>query len=140
MAKLSGLGITGIQITDPDAGTAHDFTNDVLDFTTTSSVSTYDVTGVDKRRHERLGGLDDQKIDLTLAFNPALNRAHRLFSRGKTVARTLTLVTAPTAGGVTGVTQTLGVLITSYGVTRSNSGQLQAKASLMSQSGVVTYS
>ena len=140
MAKLSGLGILGITITDPDGGGAHDITNDILDFTTTTSVATYDVTGVDKFKHERLGGLEDQKIDLTLAFSPALNHAHRLLSRGQTVARTLVLVTAPTTGGVTGVTQTLGVLINTYGVTRSNTGQKQGKVSLMSQSGTVVYS
>lgn len=140
MAKVSGLGITGITITDPDGGGAHDISNDMLDFTTTPTISTFDVTGVDKFKHERLGGLADQKIDLTTAFNPVNFKAHRLFRRGLTTARTIVLPQVSTAGGVTGVTQTLGVLINSYGVTRSNTGQLQGKVSLMSQSGTVSYS
>lgn len=140
MAKLSRLGIAGVTITDPDGGGAHDITGQVEDFTTTTSVATYDTTTIDKFKRARMGGLQDQKIDMTLAFDPAVNKAHRLFSRGLTVARTLVLVQAPTAGGVTGVTQTLGVLIGSYGVSRNNTGQLQAKVSVMAQAGTVAYS
>lgn len=138
MAKLSGLGILGVTLTDADGGGAHNITNDIEDFTTTTSLSTYDVTGIDKvTAHERLGGVQDQKVDLTVAFNNANFSAHRLCSRGLAVARTLVLVLAP--GAPSGSTQTATYLINSYGVTRSNTGALQGKVSLVSQSGTVAY-
>ena len=138
MAKKAGPGNTGITITDADGGGAHDISNDITSWNTGTTMSTYDVTGVDKFKHERLAGVQDQAISLSLAVNPTLNHAHRLLSRGLTVARTFVLPLAPSP--VSGDTQTSGVFIGSYGISRSNTGQLTAKATLKTQSGVVTYS
>ena len=137
MAKLSGLGMSGLTVQD-SGGVARDITNDVLDITMGNPMATFDVTGIDKSVHERLPALQDAKITITVAFNPATNRAHQVLSQGQTVPRQI-VIPFPATGGAL-ATATLTGLITDYSPTRTNTGQLTAKATIDASGGVVTWS
>jgi polysaccharide deacetylase 2 family uncharacterized protein YibQ len=126
-------------LTVQDAGlVARDITNDVLDITMSNPMGTFDVTGIDKSVHERLAALQDAKITLTLAFNPATNRAHQVFTQGQTVPRQIVIPFPATGGSL--ATATLSGLITEISPARTNTGQLTEKATIDASGGVVTWS
>jgi hypothetical protein len=129
--------MSGLTVQDASL-VARDITNDVLDITMDSPMATFDVTGIDKSVHERLAGLADAKITLTMAFNPATNRAHAVFSQGQTVPRQIVIPFPATGGSL--ATATLSGIITDYSITRANTGALTCKGTMDASGGVVTWS
>lgn len=79
------------------------------------------MTGIDSSAKERLLGLADFSVTLTVVFNPAANQSHDVFKTvpSTSVARTTTLT-------VSGVTLAPEVYYTDYPLSRADNGMLTA--------------
>lgn len=117
---------------------ARDLTNDILDISLDGPMATFDVTGLDKAVHERLAALQDAKITLSMAFNPATNKQHAVFSQGQVTPRQIVIPFPATGGSL--ATATLTGIITDYAITRAATGALTCKATIEASGGVVTWS
>jgi hypothetical protein len=121
MAKENGLGWTTLSV-DDSGGSVCAIKNDVTDLQFATPRAVQVVTGVDKSAIERLLGLADFTITLTVVFNDAASACHQVFKTvpSTSVARTTTLA-------VSGNTLANEVLYTDYPLARDASGALTAK-------------
>lgn len=127
MAKVTGLGITTLSVDDA-AGSARDVRNDITNFDFEIPYEQQEITGVDVFAYERQPLLADFKGTLNSVFNPSANRIHAVMAGDLRVVRTLSFVISA---------QTLNneVLFDSYGVSRSNKGELTGKHPFSLQNG-----
>lgn len=129
MAKQSGIGWTKLEVDDA-GGTARELKNDVLSLDLSTPRANFDVTGLDKAAIERILGLADATVSLTMAFNPAADQQHAVFrttSSGST-SRTVSLEHSSQ-------TLVMEMLPTKYDLKRGNDGGLEPSAELVLSSG-----
>ena len=122
MTKQSGLGLTTFSV-DDSSGSVEAIKNDVSNFSFSTPKAIIDVTGVDKSVFERIVGLQDFSIDISVMFNPVASpSSHDVFKTVPTTgaSRTTTIV-------VGGVTMTAECLYTDYAMTRADSGEVTFK-------------
>ena len=81
-----------------------------------------ETTGINKSAMERLLLLADASVDLDGVFDPGANLAHAVFSTIPSTSVTRTM-----ASTVNGCNLSLNLLLTDYGITRANSGELTWK-------------
>jgi len=135
VAKENGLGWTTLSV-DDSGGSVCAIKNDVTDLQIGTPRTAQVVTGVDKYAIERLLGLADFSITLTVVFNDAASMSHAVFKTvpSTSVARTTTLA-------VSGNTLANEVLYTDYPLSRGASGELTAKVpGVLSNGEVPTWS
>lgn len=129
MAKTSGIGWTKLEVDDA-GGTAHELKDDVLSLDLSTPRANFDVTGLDKAAIERILGLADATVSLTMAFNPAEDKQHAVFrtaSSGST-SRTVSLEHSSQ-------TLVLETLITKYDLKRGKDGGLEPSSELVLSDG-----
>lgn len=134
MAKSTG--ITTTFSVDDAGGVLRNISNDVLSFNISTPRGVFDVTGLDKSAIERLLGLSDGQVTITMAFNPtATTGQHAVFrtAPSSSVARTVTIVinSTPTA------TLSMEMVISEYVVPRGQDGNIQPTATLQLADGTV---
>lgn len=120
MAKESGIGAT--YTIDDSSGSGQDISNDVLSAQWTMPSNLLDAIGSDKTGMERLYGLADFSITLTVAFNDAANRAHAVFKNYRTLAANQ--VGRTTVIAHSGQSLTNEVKYSDYAATRGADGNL----------------
>ena len=132
MAKQSGLG--DYLAVDDSSGSARDISNDVTSATFDNGQDLQIVTGIDKSAQERLILLGDGNVTINGVFNAASNMSHDVF-KVQSGTRTVTYC----VGGNTSSNPKLEMemLVTSYNLDRSASGELTYSASLALSSGTV---
>lgn len=91
MPKQNGLGLE-YWLSGFDLG------NDIREFKMACPQALHDVTGIDKKAPERIGGLRDGSLDLTVFFNPAAGRAHPRFSTLPSTDQLSTIAVGTTLG------------------------------------------
>lgn len=125
MAKLSGIGWTKFEI-DDGGTTARDLKNDIMSADISTPRAVIEVTGLDKAAMERILGLADATVSGECAFNTGANLAHatlRTVASG-TVSRTVSIEHASQ-------TLTMEMLLTTYDLSRDNSGEIKGKFELV---------
>ena len=128
MAKETG--ITSTISVDDSGGVLRDISNDVLSFSVGTPQGLIDATGLDKSAMERLIGLSDGTVSLTMAFNGAAGASS--FDVFKTRIGTRTFTWAQS-----GQTLTMEMLVGTVNYSRGQDGGLQLTADLSLQSGTV---
>ncbi len=88
------------------------------------SISTFDVTGIDKLAHERIGGQRDGSIEYSAFFNDSANQAHAVLSLLPTTDQILTYCRGTLLGS--NAACLVGKQI-NYDPDRSESGELKLK-------------
>ena len=129
MTKISGIGWTKFEI-DDGGGVARDLKNDIMSADIATPRATLDVTGLDKAAMERILGLADATVSGEVAFNPGANLAHatlRTVASG-TVSRTVSIEHSSQ-------TLPMEMLLTTYDLSRDNSGELKGKYELVLSDG-----
>ena len=130
MAKQTGIG-SQIKI-KTSGGASTDISNDITTFTLTTSKGVQDVTGIDKSAMERLGLLQDAKIEISGLVNTAGSYLVFKDVTSSSVAREvivnypLALTGAP---GATAPTLTFTALFTDFALSRNQNGELTFKSS-----------
>lgn len=122
MAKSTGLGWT-VSSVATSGGTVTDIRNDCTNFDFATPRAVIDVTGIDMFAHERLLGLGDFTLNLSIVFNPALS--HTVFSDVAT-----TSVNRDTVNTFDGVSLAATCVATDYPLQRGTDGALTAKVPL----------
>ena len=126
MAKESGLGMT-VTI-DDSGGTARDISNDIKSLSFSTPQGLIDVTGVDVSAMERIIGLDDFSLQITV---PALNdTANKSFDVLKTRTGSRTVAIA-----ISGNTMTAECYISDVSWARGDDGSLAATATFQLANG-----
>lgn len=128
MAKESGIPAT-ISV-DDSGGTLRDISNDVLSFSVGTPNGLLDVTGVDKSAMERLIGLSDGTVQLTVAFNDAASTGSHTVFKTRTGQRTFTWAQS-------GQTLSMEMFIGEATWARGQDGSLIGTISLSLMSGTV---
>ncbi len=131
MAKETGLGWTTLSV-DDSTGSPNDIRDNITncDFATPRGV--LDVTSIAVSAYERLLGLADFTVNLSMSFDDAASKMHVTF---RTVPSTS--VARTTSIGVSGQTLAAEVLYTDYALTRGNDGGFTATAPGVLAGGVV---
>ena len=132
MAKQTGLG--DYIAVDDSGGTARDISDNVTNFDITVNQALIDVTTISKSAMERLIGLGDLQVTLTMAFDAAANKQHAVFEN-RAGTRTFDL----RIGGNTSSNPRLQAecLISDYNFSRGTDGTATTTATLQLQSGTV---
>ena len=128
MAKETG--ITSTISVDDSGGTLRNISNDVLSFSVNTPQGLIDATGVDKSAMERLIGLSDGTVSLTMAFNDATGASSFDVFKTRTGVRTFTWAQS-------GQTLSMEMLVGNVSFSRGQDGNLQLTAELSLQSGTV---
>jgi hypothetical protein len=123
-------GITSTISVDDSGGTLRDISNDVLSFSVGTPNGLLDVTGVDKSAMERLIGLSDGTVQLTVAFNDAASTGSHTVFKTRTGTRTFTWAQS-------GQTLSMEMLIGEASWARGADGSLIGTIGLSLQSGTV---
>ncbi len=138
MAKESGLGWTLFSI-DDSGGTQRALVNDALNIDWDMPRETLDVTGLDLSAHERLIGLADFTLNVTLAFNDHATVSS--FNVLKTIASTdVARELAATISGqklYDGAANFIPVWLTSAALARVADGSFQFTATAILSNGLL---
>jgi len=92
VAKETGLG-------DALYAGGYVLSNDISTYNINSPLTALEYTGIDKKAHERLGGLRDGAMNFTAYYNPAAGQAHPVLSALPTGDVITTMMHNPTAVG-----------------------------------------
>jgi len=132
MAKQTGLG--DYIAVDDSGGTARDISDNITNYEIGNSQNLLDATTISKSAMERLIGLGDLSISLSMIFDKASNKSHDVF-KTKSGTRTVTIAIG---GDTTGYPELEAeCLVADYNISRGNDGSLTSSATLNLQSGTV---
>ena len=132
MAKQTGLG--DYIAVDDSGGTARDISDNITNYEIGNSQNLLDATTISKSAMERLIGLGDLSISLSMIFDKASNKSHDVF-KTKSGTRTVTIAIG---GNETGYPELEAeCLVADYNISRGNDGSLTSSATLNLQSGTV---
>jgi hypothetical protein len=132
MAKQSGLG--DYIAVDDSGGTARDISDNITNYEIGNSQNLLDATTISKSAMERLIGLGDLSISLSMIFDKASNKCHDVF-KTKSGTRTVTIAIGGNTSGYPKLEAEC--LVADYNISRGNDGSLTSSATLNLQSGTV---
>ena len=132
MAKQSGLG--DYIAVDDSGGSARDISDNITNYEIGNSQNLLDATTISKSAMERLIGLGDLSISLSLIFDKASNKGHDVF-KTKSGTRTVTIAIGGNTSGYPKLEAEC--LVADYNISRGNDGSLTSSATLNLQSGTV---
>ena len=133
MAKQSGLG-DYIAVDLSNGSTVCDISDNITNYEIGNTQNLLDATTISKSAMERLIGLGDLSISLSMIFDAATNKSHDVF-KTKSGTRTVTIA----IGGNSSSNPKLEAecLVADYNISRGNDGSLTSSATLNLQSGTV---
>ena len=132
MAKQSGLG--DYIAVDDSGGNPRDISDNITNYEIGNSQNLLDATTISKSAMERLIGLGDLSISLSMVFDKASNKSHDVF-KTKSGTRTVTIAIG---GDTTGYPELEAeCLVADYNISRGNDGSLTSSATLNVSNGTV---
>tara|TARA_R100000808_G_scaffold6135_4_gene18409 strand:+ start:3327 stop:3743 length:417 start_codon:yes stop_codon:yes gene_type:complete len=132
MAKQTGLG--DYIAVDDSGGSARDISDNIVSYEIGNSQNMLDSTTISKSAMERLIGIGDLTVSLSMIFDAASNKSHDVF---KTKSGTRTFDLRVGGNSSSNPKLTAEMLVGEYNISRGNDGSLTSSVTLNLQSGTV---
>ena len=132
MAKQTGLG--DYIAVDDSGGSARDISDNIVSYEIGNSQNMLDSTTISKSAMERLIGIGDLTVSLSMIFDAASNKSHDVF---KTKSGTRTFDLRVGGNSSSNPKLTAEMLVGDYNISRGNDGSLTSSVTLNLQSGTV---